>query len=166
MSSVQRLQIRKGEIQLSKIANVPSDTFDGSFVPYMPDGSVDTDKQWRADDDTLMHYNSNGKAAAVVFSISASCSEGFNNEIDAAIAAFNGGKGKDDSASRAEWVRIVIADRIGYDLSLEPERERGSGLAVYREKVAKATKVMDVLTALLASNPDLAATLKAQGVEL
>jgi len=154
-------------IQLSKTANVPSEAapFDGSYVPFK-DGKVDTDVKWRADDGTLMHYNSEGVALAVVFSISASCSEPMNDLIDSALRDFNDGKKKEDQSSRAEWIRVVVADKIGYDLSQEPERERGSGLVVYREKVAKATKTHDALVSVLDSNPELAATLKALGIEL
>lgn len=153
---------------MSKTANVPSinESFDGSYVPYSPDGSVNTDLTWRADDGTLMHFTSKGTAMAVVFSISASISEQFSTLIDESVREQNKGRSKEDSDSRAEVIRQWVADAVDYDLSQEPEREKGSGLVAYREKVAKATKTADALAALVASNPELAAMLQAQGIEL
>lgn len=176
---------------MARTANVPGTTDitgNGRRVVKDADGKVvevfnklGKRVQWRDASGVLVTQKKNSdEIVPVQFSISASISEAFDLAVTKAAAAhyeINSDEDEDEdedateatslkAASRAAYIRTVVSQACGYDLSLDPVKDRGEGIREWHAKAKKASATVDVLASVLASNPELAAQLAAAGVVL
>lgn len=116
-----------------------------------------------------------------VFSLSAGVSEQFSDAVDDALIVYNrdlaeeqGKLGADgepisgfEAMSRAQYIRVLVAGAVDYDISLEPEREpKGQALKEHHARVAAKVTGFNKIAELAALDPDLAAKLQAAGITL
>ena len=174
---------------MSRATNVAVANVDPNGFP-VPEAATETRKNakgqpvsWRLPDGVL--YTSRRdpasgelKQAEVVFSISAGVSERFSVAIDDALEAHNRTlsddpelwdkgtqEGHKTDVTRAQYVRVLVADSIEYDISLEPVRERtGEGLKEYHERQKQKVSGFDKIALGVLADPDLKAKLEALGI--